>query len=211
MKRVLIAAVASLVLAAAIPFCVGAQETARPKIYGSSSVVIRCDEPRVDSGFYSKLLPLAADCRDCGNPPETPFWVNDSQGISLRRTHGRIGPEIAYPNPSKNSGYIAEIGFYTEDEQLLEKYLAERAVKTSFEPPEYTLTVSDPEGRRIRFFEVRKKHLGYAHAAHRVRLIHARFVVKDRAAMDKFYKGILGFHVYWTGGMKDGETDWVDM
>jgi catechol 2,3-dioxygenase-like lactoylglutathione lyase family enzyme len=42
-------------------------------------------------------------------------------------------------------------------------------------------------------------------------LIHAGFVVRDRAAMDKFYKDILGFHVYWHGGMKDDQTSWVDM
>ena len=33
----------------------------------------------------------------------------------------------------------------------------------------------------------------------------------DRNAEDKFYKDILGFHVYWHGGRKDDETDWVDM
>src|SRR5438034_5243956 len=43
------------------------------------------------------------------------------------------------------------------------------------------------------------------------RLIHAGFVVRDRAAEDKFYKDILGFHVYWHGGMKDEESNWVDM
>jgi catechol 2,3-dioxygenase-like lactoylglutathione lyase family enzyme len=42
-------------------------------------------------------------------------------------------------------------------------------------------------------------------------IIHAGFVVHDRAAMDKFYKDILGFHVYWHGGMKDDQTDWLDM
>ncbi len=42
-------------------------------------------------------------------------------------------------------------------------------------------------------------------------LIHAGFIVKDRAAMDKFYRDILGFHLYWSGGMKDGETNWVSM
>ena len=42
-------------------------------------------------------------------------------------------------------------------------------------------------------------------------MIHAGFVVHDRAAEDKFYKDLLGFHVYWHGGMKDDETDWVDM
>ncbi len=42
-------------------------------------------------------------------------------------------------------------------------------------------------------------------------MIHAGFVVKNRAAEDRFYKEILGFHVYWHGGMKDGEDNWVDM
>jgi len=42
-------------------------------------------------------------------------------------------------------------------------------------------------------------------------MIHAGFVVHDRAEEDKFYKDILGFHVYWHGGMKDGEDNWVDM
>jgi catechol 2,3-dioxygenase-like lactoylglutathione lyase family enzyme len=36
-------------------------------------------------------------------------------------------------------------------------------------------------------------------------------VVHDQAAEDKFYKDLLGFHVYWHGGMKDDETDWMDM
>src|SRR5260370_24995815 len=43
------------------------------------------------------------------------------------------------------------------------------------------------------------------------RMIHSGFVVRDRAAEDKFYKDVLGFHVYWHGGMKDGEDNWVDM
>ena len=42
-------------------------------------------------------------------------------------------------------------------------------------------------------------------------IIHAGFIVHDRAAEDHFYKDILGFHVYWHGGMKDNQTDWVDM
>jgi catechol 2,3-dioxygenase-like lactoylglutathione lyase family enzyme len=29
--------------------------------------------------------------------------------------------------------------------------------------------------------------------------------------MDHFYKDILGFHLYWHGGMTDDETKWVDM
>jgi catechol 2,3-dioxygenase-like lactoylglutathione lyase family enzyme len=44
-----------------------------------------------------------------------------------------------------------------------------------------------------------------------VRLIHAGFVVRNRAATDHFYKDILGFRPYWHGGMKDDKDDWVAM
>src|SRR5437867_13363174 len=43
------------------------------------------------------------------------------------------------------------------------------------------------------------------------RIIHVGVVVKDRAAADHFCKDILGFQETWHGGMKDTETDWVDM
>jgi catechol 2,3-dioxygenase-like lactoylglutathione lyase family enzyme len=42
-------------------------------------------------------------------------------------------------------------------------------------------------------------------------LIHAGFVVNNRAAEDRFYKDILGFHVYWHGGRTNDETSWVAM
>lgn len=29
--------------------------------------------------------------------------------------------------------------------------------------------------------------------------------------MDRLYNDVRGFHVYWHGGRKDEETDWVDM
>jgi catechol 2,3-dioxygenase-like lactoylglutathione lyase family enzyme len=29
--------------------------------------------------------------------------------------------------------------------------------------------------------------------------------------MDRFYRDILGFHLYWQGGAKEGQIDWVMM
>ncbi len=43
------------------------------------------------------------------------------------------------------------------------------------------------------------------------KLIHAGFIVRDRAAEDHFYKDILGFHLYWQGGQKDDEVSWVSL
>lgn len=78
-----------------------------------------------------------------------------------------------------------------------------------------TLIVADPEGHEIVFIQPEPSPMNRRRPEipkpKSVRLIHAGFVVKDRAAMDHFYKDILGFHVYWHGGMKDGEIDWVDM
>ena len=41
--------------------------------------------------------------------------------------------------------------------------------------------------------------------------MHAGYVVRDRAALDTFYKDILGFHLYWQGGNPDTQIDWVMM
>jgi catechol 2,3-dioxygenase-like lactoylglutathione lyase family enzyme len=70
--------------------------------------------------------------------------------------------------------------------------------------------VIDPEGHRIAFAQPTQSVSASASSAD-MRIIHAGFVVHDRAGEDRFYKDILGFHVYWHGGMKKGEDNWVDM
>ena len=69
---------------------------------------------------------------------------------------------------------------------------------------------SDPENHGILFLAAVGAGSQLGHPVDHY-LIHAGLVVHDRAAEDKFYKDILGFHVYWHGGMKDGEDNWVDM
>ena len=72
--------------------------------------------------------------------------------------------------------------------------------------------MKDPEGNPIEFVQERPALIGRsAEKPVSKVMIHAGFVVHDRAAEDKFYKDLLGFHVYWHGGMKDDETDWIDM
>jgi catechol 2,3-dioxygenase-like lactoylglutathione lyase family enzyme len=42
-------------------------------------------------------------------------------------------------------------------------------------------------------------------------IIHAGYVVRDRAVMDHFYKDLLGFHLYWQGGNPPERVNWVMM
>ena len=76
--------------------------------------------------------------------------------------------------------------------------------------PDTYLSIADPEGHQIAFVQL--YFLKALESPLQLpQLIHAGFVVHDRAAEDKFYKDILGFRLYWHGGMKDGEDNWVDM
>jgi catechol 2,3-dioxygenase-like lactoylglutathione lyase family enzyme len=41
--------------------------------------------------------------------------------------------------------------------------------------------------------------------------MHAGYMVRNRYALDHFYKDILGFHLYWQGGDPSSRVDWVMM
>jgi catechol 2,3-dioxygenase-like lactoylglutathione lyase family enzyme len=109
---------------------------------------------------------------------------------------------------------IDQITFITDDIPALRRYLVSYQVSVS-DPAGYYFTVVDPDGHRIGFMQRREwppDTQSSSPATHSTfRLIHAGIIVHDRAAEDHFYKDILGFHVYWHGGMKDDETNWVDM
>ena len=170
----------------------------RPKILGIREVRIYCGESCVGSSFYSKLLPLSGDCWDCNN--QTPFLVGTSQEVVLLRSN------------AKTSDFLAQVTFATDDLAQMERYLVSKGIKTDSEPP--YLIVTDPEGHRVAFIKTfRAPHLPRSEKALAWprRLIHAGWVVKDREAMDKFYRDVLGFHLYWQGGMTDGRVDWVSM
>ena len=182
-------------------------QTKRPKILGISSVRISCDEICKDEAFYSALLPLAGDCRWCGRIPgtnvgraENPYFLNDSQEVYLTKSSPKPDPEG-----------LAEITFATDNIEFLRRYLKESGIQANQSARDGSVSLIDPDGHNIRFVQPAEKHWNYSHKVRGMRLIHVGFVVRDREAEDHFYKDILGFHLYWQGGRKDGETDWVSM
>ncbi len=124
--------------------------------------------------------------------------------------------EFDRPNPADSSNLVTEIGFATTSVSGLQRYLEVHGVKTGeiirLDDKSERFEVVDPEGHRVAFIQRRDPHsTTWSKSQVSSKLIHAGFVVHDRAAMDRFYKDILGFRTYWHGGMKDDETDWVDM
>jgi len=203
------------VFAFSILLCCGAASASdppkRPRILGIARVQILVTDLAEARSFYTKVLGQAHDCNWCEQVPGRSFLINDFQGISLSPASSPVA-----------SNLIKEITFATDDVPKLRRYLLAHNVAVS-EPQGKDkaagpfLSVVDPEGHRISFIQslgVTARKPGYppdSPPPSNLHLIHAGFVVRDRAAEDKFYKDILGFHVYWHGGMKDDETSWVDM
>jgi catechol 2,3-dioxygenase-like lactoylglutathione lyase family enzyme len=133
--------------------------------------------------------------------PKDTLLVNTSQTIGIS--------DMPQPVP-KN--LLAKITFATDNVPELRRYMVAHGITPSKrQKPDLGFTVVDPEGRLIGFRQVYEPPSNLPLSFLPLRLIHAGFVVHDRAATDHFYKDILGFRPYWHGGMKDDKDDWVAM
>jgi len=193
-----------------LPTSISAQNPhKRPRILGIAEVRIFSTDLGAARNFYAKVLSAKETSANA-------FSLNPRQAIGL----------FAAPFPVP-SNLLAEVVFETDDLGGLFRYL--RAQKIQVNPnlvmvqgrdvigPGYsTFSLNDPEGHRISFIGRTKQSrppnpLPTTRPTRAQHIIHAGFVVHDRAAEDRLYKDVLGFHVYWHGGMKDDETSWVDM
>jgi len=181
-----------------------AQAPRRPPIVGLSHLTLRAADLAKSRQFYGGVLGFAEE--PAGSLQHARFRVNRHQFIELIAA-GTHAP----------SDRLVEVGLETTDAEALRHYLARNGVQA---PQQVTVAadgtrsfdVHDPEGHQICFVQYasgeRGASAGQAISAH---MIHAGFIVRNRAAEDHFYQHLLGFHVYWHGGMKNRETDWVDM
>jgi len=175
----------------------------RPPIYGISHVRIHVTQLQTSVTFYQQNLGLPPDSELCRNSLFKCFRVNSTQFVKLDPVETR-----------SPHNFLREIGFATSDASMMRKFLLAHGVnvlpvaKSKSFP---SVSVSDPEGNWIIFEQMPKLEVPAGDGQMNASVIHAGFVVHDRAADDRFYKDILGFHVYWHGGMKEGEDNWVDM
>jgi catechol 2,3-dioxygenase-like lactoylglutathione lyase family enzyme len=141
----------------------------------------------------------------------TCLWIGNGQLVQLdsleQRRPSSLFEEVAFATPDVEgmSRFLLSQGFTYElvaGHELVVKDDVGRIVYFS---------VLDPEGNQIVFEQPPKGKPAKSDHEVSTALIHAGFVVRDRATMDRFYKDILGFHVYWHGGREDDETSWVNM
>jgi catechol 2,3-dioxygenase-like lactoylglutathione lyase family enzyme len=139
------------------------------------------------------------------------LWVGNGQFLQLDPVEqwcsSSLLEEVAFATPDVEgmSKFLLSRGFTYELVAGHERILKDAAGRIVY------FSVLDPEGNRIVFERPPQGSPAESDQLVSKALIHAGIVVRDRAAEDRFYKDILGFHVYWHGGRKDEETSWVDM
>jgi catechol 2,3-dioxygenase-like lactoylglutathione lyase family enzyme len=176
----------------------------RPPIYGIGQVRIIASDPVKFAAFYRTILGAVPDGELTSQKMRYAFWITDTAQIEL---------ETEKPP----QGATVEIGFLTGDVAQMWKFLKSKGYHPdpikAYSKSHAEFKLRDPDGHWIVFLQRPKVYIMDLNHDRRVSksLIHAGFVVKDRAAEDSFYKDILGFHLYWHGGMKDDKDDWVAM
>ncbi len=166
----------------------------RPRITGIAQVELYTAAPEASAKFYGDEIGLDRTSQG----PSTVYQVNALQSI-------KVTP-LPSPAPvSRLQGVILR----TSDVAGMERYLKAHSIAIAQPMKDGVFGVRDPEGNLILFTQssIDKTHTSPRATSRRI--IHAGFVVKDRAAEDQFYKGLLGFHDYWSGGMKDDVVDWA--
>ncbi|GAC1621283.1 MAG: hypothetical protein NVS9B13_12590 [Candidatus Acidiferrum sp.] len=182
-----------------------ANPPARPKILGISFVRFKSADFEKSSAFYSQTLGLPSGQNACKGLSNPCFSVNSWQHVELTRAAAHQG-----------GGFLEEVGFATDDLAGMRAFLIAHQVQCTqiAAAPNGLLSfeLADPEGHRLAFTESSGKgSFDNSPAQISNHLIHAGFVVKDRAAENRFYLDLLGFRLYWHGGFKEQDDDWYEI
>jgi len=181
--------------------------TPRPAITGISHLTLFADDIPKSQRFYAELLgwdQVPSNAAQSG----VRFYANHSQYL-----------ELVTPTRAGLTDRLDYVAFSTSDAEALRKYLGANGVSV---PPAVTVEadgsrsflVHDPEGNKVGFAQDGPRPPAEPASASRSlssHIIHAGYVVRDRAALDHFYKELLGFRLYWQGGNPDTRVDWVMM
>ncbi len=179
----------------------------RPKITGISHLAVYATDGLKTADYYQRIVGCEK-MPDFEDHPGTRYLVNSFQYVEV----------LPLPESAGNDR-LDHIAFRTANVEVLRRYLQSKGVPTANQvsvSPDGKMKwieVKDFEGNHVQFIQDFKpsgppfsdpKLVGH-------HIIHIGMAIRDRAAADSFYRDILGFRVYWHGGVDPEKTDWVAM
>ena len=178
----------------------------RPKITGLSHIAVYTSDPAATEHYYTEVVG-AVKLSDPENPQGVRYALSETQYVEV------------LPLPAKAGvNRLDHVAWVTESAEGMRKYLAAKHWKVPAHVQHGAggstwFEVRDPEGNKVQFVEAPARKLGFvlvAFAPHAIghHIIHAGYMVHDRALEDTFYRDLLGFRPYWWGG-RGGKVEWV--
>ncbi len=196
-------------LAFVFPGIALAQQTPapRPAITGISHVTLFADDLPKSQEFYASLLGWEQQ-PPAGAQPGVRFYANHSQYVEL----------LSPPQPGL-AVRLDSVAFSTSNAESLRKFLGANGVAvpeavTVEQDGSRSFLVHDPEGNKVASTQQGKHSPAMPKSASQrlsAHVIHAGYVVRNRALLDHFHEDLLGFRLYWQGGFQEDNIDWVMM
>jgi catechol 2,3-dioxygenase-like lactoylglutathione lyase family enzyme len=177
----------------------------RPPITGIAHVRVYSTDLYKSRDFYTRILGLASGTAGCTGIAHPCYTVNDHQQI-----------ELVQVTSAAPANLLAEVAFATPDIQQMRRYLlahhiAAGDIKKGANGVQH-FELLDPEGHPIAFVQLPASRFFTAPPEQiSTRMVHAGFIVRDHAVLDRFYMDLLGFRMYWHGGFKDAGNDWWEI
>jgi catechol 2,3-dioxygenase-like lactoylglutathione lyase family enzyme len=208
--RLLVFCLSMLPLAATAQKAAARSAVSRPQILGISHIAIYATDPIKTADFYERIVGCEK-MADFEDHPGVRYTINANQYV-----------EVMPLPPTAGTDRLDHIAFRTTNVEAMRRYLQAHDVPTpnqvsvSQGPDKIKwLEVKDFEGNHVQFIEESKtsalppmgpdpKLLGH-------HTIHIGIAIRDRSEADQFYRDVLGFKLYWHGGVDPEKTDWVSM
>jgi catechol 2,3-dioxygenase-like lactoylglutathione lyase family enzyme len=173
----------------------------RPAVTGISHIAVFARDLAASDNFYAHILG-GVKAPDPEDSTGVRYYFGPRQFVEVLPAPEGQGPSM-----------LAHVAYATTDAASLRRYLLRNGTAASEmhagDDGSRWFVVRDPEGNEVRFVEEARAGKKASAAAISNRIIHVGYLVHDRAAEDRFYRGLLGFRPYWFGAMKQGAVDWV--
>jgi catechol 2,3-dioxygenase-like lactoylglutathione lyase family enzyme len=176
---------------------------ARPAITSVSHLSVYAADMAKSDDFYVKNLG-AVKRDDPENAKGVRYYFNSLQFVEV------------LPLPEKQAdpkNRLDHMAYDTADVKALKAYLVASHVKVKDRIHKGSdgsswFDVVDPEGNTVQFVEPPKTPQPVADNPLSDHIIHFGVIIHNEAAMDPFYRTVLGFRPYWWGGMH-GNKQWI--
>ena len=187
---------------ALLPVLAIGAEPARPPLTAVSHIALYAADPAAAERFYVHDLG-AVKGEDPEDPKGVRYYFSPAQFVEILPAR-----DPASPNR------LDHVAFVTADAKAMHAYLAARGWKvpaglTEGKDGSRRFTVEDPEGRHVEFLQQPKRLPDVSADPLSAHIIHVGYIIRDRAAEDRFFRDLLGFRPYWFGGMRDDQASWI--